>query len=160
MPTKSSDPSEAGINWASDEVAEHWSRNQARRDEHIGPATEMMLDLAGLQSGHRVLDVAAGTGGQTLLAARRVGPSGHVLATDLSSKMLRLAADTAQKSGITNIETRVMDAENLDLVPNSFDAAICRYRPDVVSQPSEGAGRDAPRPQARSKNLGDSVLNS
>ena len=126
MPNKSSDPSEAGINWESDEVAEHWSRNQARRDEHIGPATEMMLDLAGLQSGHRVLDVAAGTGGQTLLAARRVGPSGHVLATDLSSKMLRLAADTAQKSGITNIETRVMDAENLDLVPNSFDAAICR----------------------------------
>ena len=50
MPNKSSDPSEAGINWESDEVAEHWSRNQARRDEHIGPATEMMLDLAGLQS--------------------------------------------------------------------------------------------------------------
>ena len=59
MPTKPSDPSDAGIDWASDEVAEHWSRNQARRDEHIRPATEMMLDLAGLQSGHRVLDVAA-----------------------------------------------------------------------------------------------------
>jgi hypothetical protein len=59
MTTKSSDLSEAAINWASDEVAEHWSRNQARRDEHIRPATEMMLDLAGLQSGHRVLDVAA-----------------------------------------------------------------------------------------------------
>ena len=126
MTTKSSDLSEAAINWASDEVAEHWSRNQARRDEHIRPATEMMLDLAGLQSGHRVLDVAAGTGGQTLLAARRVGPSGYVLATDLSLKMLSLAADTARKAGLTNVETRVMDAENIDVDPDSFDAVICR----------------------------------
>jgi ubiquinone/menaquinone biosynthesis C-methylase UbiE len=68
MTTKSSDLSEAAINWASDEVAEHWSRNQARRDEHIGPATEMMVDLAGLRPGHRVLDVAAGTGGQTFVS--------------------------------------------------------------------------------------------
>ena len=42
MTRKSADPSETGINWESDEVAEHWSRNQSRRDEHIGPATELM----------------------------------------------------------------------------------------------------------------------
>jgi ubiquinone/menaquinone biosynthesis C-methylase UbiE len=78
MITKSPDPKEAGRNWESPEVAERWRRTQARRDEHIGPTTEMMLDLAGLQTGHRVLDVAAGTGGQTVLAARRVGPSGYV----------------------------------------------------------------------------------
>ena len=151
MTTNSSDPSDAGINWESDEVAEHWSRNQARRDEHIGPATEMMLDLAGLQSGHRVLDVAAGTGGQTLLAARRVGPSGYVLATDLSSKMLHLAADTAQKSGLTNIETRVMDAENLDLDPDSFDAVICRTALMLFLNPSKAlAGmRRAMKPGAK-----------
>ncbi len=68
-------------NW--DERAERWSRTQAERDEVYGPATEMMLDLADLRTGNRVLDVAAGTGGQTLLAARRVGPTGYVLATDL-----------------------------------------------------------------------------
>jgi len=151
MTTKSSDPSDAGINWESDEIAEHWSRNQARRDEHIGPATEMMLDLAGLQSSHRVLDVAAGTGGQTLLAARRVGLSGYVLATDLSSKMLHLAADTAQKSGLTNIETRVMDAENLDLDPDSFDAVICRTALMLFSNPPKAlAGmRRAMKPGAK-----------
>jgi ubiquinone/menaquinone biosynthesis C-methylase UbiE len=135
MPTKSSDPSDAGINWESDEVAEHWSRNQARRDEHIGPATEMMLDLAGLQSGHRVLDVAAGTGGQTLLAARRVGPSGYVLATDLSAAMLNVASEAAEKAGLTNIETRVMDATSLDLEAASFDAVICRSGLMLFSDP-------------------------
>lgn len=135
MSTEPSDPSGAIINWASDEVAEHWSRNQARRDEHIGPATEMMLDLAGLQSGHRVLDVAAGTGGQTLLAARRVGPTGYVLATDVSSNMLKFAADTARKAGLMNVQTRVMDAENLDLESNSFDAVICRTALMLFSNP-------------------------
>jgi ubiquinone/menaquinone biosynthesis C-methylase UbiE len=134
MSAESSDPGSV-INWASDEVAEHWSRNQARRDEHIGQATEMMLDLAGLRSGHRVLDVAAGTGGQTLLAARRVGPTGYVLATDLSSNMLTFAADTARKAGFTNVQTRVVDAESLDLAPDSFDAVICRTALMLFSNP-------------------------
>lgn len=43
-----------------------------------------MLDAAGVTTGSRVLDVAAGAGGQSLTAARRVGPTGHVLATDIS----------------------------------------------------------------------------
>jgi len=126
MSAKSLDPNRAGVNWASDEIVEEWSRNQARRDKVIGPATEMMLDLADLRTGYRVLDIAAGTGGQTLLAALRVGPTGYVLATDSSSRMLQVAADTAQKSGLTNVEIRVMDAEKLELDPDSFDAVICR----------------------------------
>ena len=44
-----------------------------------GAATEIMLDLAGVQEGSRVLDVAAGSGESTLMAARRVGPTGYVL---------------------------------------------------------------------------------
>ena len=109
-----------------DERAERWSRLQAQRSEIYRPATEMMLDLADLRAGNRVLDVAAGTGDQTLLAARRVGPTGYVLAIDLSANMLTSAADTVQRSGLTNVETRVMKAENLDLDADSFDAVICQ----------------------------------
>ena len=111
-------------NW--DERAERWSRMQARRSETYGPATEMMLDLADLRTGNRVLDVAAGTGDQTILAARRVGPNGYVLAIDTSSAMLTNAAEAIRKAGLTNVETRIMDAENLDLDADSFDAVICR----------------------------------
>ena len=63
---------------------------------------------------------------QTLMAARRVGPTGNVLATDVSASMLKVAAEAARKAGLTNVETRVMNAENLELDTDSFDAVICR----------------------------------
>jgi ubiquinone/menaquinone biosynthesis C-methylase UbiE len=85
-----------------------------------------MLDLAGIGSGHRVLDVAAGTGEQTLMAARRVGPHGFVLATDIADRMLAYLDEAARNEGLTNVQTRVMDARLLTLEPDSFDAAICR----------------------------------
>ena len=108
------------------EVVDRWSRGQALRQQAYGPASEKMLDLANVQVGSRVLDVAAGTGEQTLMAARRVGQSGYVLAADISANMLSLAAEAASKAGFTNVDTRVMDAETLDIDPDSFDAVICR----------------------------------
>ena len=126
MATKSVTPGEAGINWESQEVAERRNRGRARRAELQGPATELMLDLAEVRTGGRVLDVAAGTGDQTVMAAQRAGPTGYVLATDISASMLKLAADAAREAGFTNVETRVMDAENIDLGADSFNAVICQ----------------------------------
>jgi ubiquinone/menaquinone biosynthesis C-methylase UbiE len=85
-----------------------------------------MLDLAGIGSGHRVLDVAAGTGEQTLMAARRVGPHGFVLATDIADRMLAYLDEAARNEGLANVQTCVMDARLLTLESDSFDAAICR----------------------------------
>lgn len=119
------------------ERAERWSRSQAQRSEVYGPATERMLDLAEISSGNRVLDVAAGTGEQTLLAAKRVGASGYVLATDLSTEMLNFAAEGARKAGLANVGTRVLDAENLDLDADSFDAVISRFGLMLFSDPSK-----------------------
>lgn len=85
-----------------------------------------MLSMAGVQSGARVLDVAAGAGDQTLDIARRVGPSGAVLATDFSAAILGHAKTNAARSGYANVETLVADAERLELPEASFDAAVCR----------------------------------
>jgi ubiquinone/menaquinone biosynthesis C-methylase UbiE len=126
MTNKSPDANATGAIFASSEVAEQWQRGKAQRDEVNALANEKMLDLAYLHAGSRVLDVAAGTGDQTLLAARRVGPTGYVLATDLSATMLNVAAEAARKAGLDNVDTRVMDAENLDLDADSFDAVMCR----------------------------------
>jgi SAM-dependent methyltransferase len=112
--------------WGLKETADYWSGGQAGRQQIYGAATEMMLDLAGVQAGSRVLDVAAGTGESTLVAARRVGAMGHVLAADVSASMLNVAAEAARKEGLTNVETRVMNAENLSLDADSFDAVISR----------------------------------
>jgi SAM-dependent methyltransferase len=95
-----------------------------------------MLDLAEVRTGHRVLDVAAGTGDQTLLAAQRVGPTGYILATDISASMLKLAADAAREASLTNVETRVVDAENIDLDADSFDVAICQLGLFLFSNPA------------------------
>ncbi len=94
-----------------------------------------MLDAAGVAAGARVLDVAAGAGGQTLAAARRVGRSGSVVATDISPTILTYAAKAAAEAGLTNVETLEADGEALDSLPaGSFDAVICRvgliYFPD------------------------------
>lgn len=117
---------QAGGTYGSSEVAEGWQRSGAARAQFLAPLTERMLDLAGVGVGHRVLDVAAGTGEQTLAAARRVGPTGAVLATDIAAQMLALAAEAAVQAGLRNVETRVRDARDLDLEPESFDAAISR----------------------------------
>src|ERR671919_1685319 len=100
MTTKSPDASDTGSIFASGEVAEQWQRGKAERDGINAAANEMMLALVNLRAGHRVLDVAAGTGDQTLMAARRVGPTGYVLATDVSRSMLNLAADAARDAGL------------------------------------------------------------
>lgn len=85
-----------------------------------------MLALAGIAPGHRVLDVAAGNGEQTLMAARLVGPHGFVLATDIADRLLAYLDEAARNEGLTNVQTRLMDARLLELEPESFDAAICR----------------------------------
>lgn len=106
--------------------AEGWHRWAPTIAQFFDPPTEMMFDLVGMHTGDYVLDVAAGTGGQTLLAARRVGPSGSVLATDLSPEMLAFLAGEIRKAGLTNVETQVMDGEKIDLAEESFDTVICR----------------------------------
>jgi ubiquinone/menaquinone biosynthesis C-methylase UbiE len=59
-----------------------------------------------------------------------------VLATDISSSMLKLAADAAREAGLTNVETRVMDAENINLDADSFHAVICQLGLFLFSNPA------------------------
>jgi SAM-dependent methyltransferase len=85
------------------------------------------MELAHIQSGHRVLDIASGTGEPALTIARRVGPTGRVVATDQSSRMLAVARSRAAAQSLQNLEFREVDAEALDFPEDSFDAATCRF---------------------------------
>jgi ubiquinone/menaquinone biosynthesis C-methylase UbiE len=108
------------------EEAEGRGRLAGLRQRLYGAATREMLEAARLKPGDQVLDIAAGTGDQGRVAARLVGSEGGVLATDISSEMLAVAARLAQQEGLDNITTRVMRAEQLELPDNSYDAAISR----------------------------------
>lgn len=116
-------------------AAEAWDRWSPLLSRWLGPATELMLDMTHVQKGSRVLDVAAGAGEQTMATARRTGPTGYVLATDLSPAILDRAADNAKQAGFAHVETLVKDGEALsEIDAQPFDAVISRvgliYFPD------------------------------
>lgn len=115
-------------------AAEAWYRWSPTLNQWLGKATDKMLEMAGITSGLRVLDIAAGAGEQSITTAKKVGPSGYVLATDISANILEYAKQMAQQAGVNNIETRVMDGENLTVEDETFDAVISRvgliYFPD------------------------------
>lgn len=108
-------------------AAEAWHRWGPAIEGWLGAATEQMLHEVQLRPGSHVLDVAAGAGGQTLAAARRVGATGQVLATDISPAILGYAADSAQRAGLGHVRTLEADGEDLAAVQTATqDAAISR----------------------------------
>ncbi len=115
-------------------AAEAWHRWGPVLEDWLGAATQRMLNAAGVDAGSHVLDVAAGAGGQSLVAARRTGSKGRVVATDISPAILAYAAKAAANAGVS-IETRELDGEAIDAAWSaSFDAVISRvgliYFPD------------------------------
>src|SRR5260221_14123520 len=73
--------------WSSSEMAEHWQQDVERRRQDFAEATQRMLESAGLGPGDHVLDIAAGTGGQRILAAPPGGPGGPPSSTHISCEM-------------------------------------------------------------------------
>ena len=118
-----------------DKAAEGWNQHSALVNNWLRGITDAMLFTAGITAGSRVLDVAAGAGGQTLDIARRVGRDGAVLATDISARILELAAANAQAAGLLQITTRVADAQDLGLAGSGFDAAVSRLGLMFCPQP-------------------------
>lgn len=109
-----------------DSAAAGWNAHSADIRAWLQKPTDAMCRMAGLRPGARVLDVAAGSGDQTLAVAQAVGAQGHVLATDLSPAIVALARDNAALAGFAQVETRVADGEDLGVPEASFDAAVCR----------------------------------
>jgi len=125
-----------------EDAADAWYRWGPTLEAWLGEATESMLDAVGMTTGCTVLDVAAGAGGQSLAAARRVGSAGRVVATDIAPTILTYVAKSAAEAGLTNIETLEADGEDLSTVEEGiYDRVISRlgliYFPD---QPAALAG--------------------
>ncbi len=119
-----------GWDRAADTYDRAWSRQ-------LEPAQDLLLELAALQEGEEVLEVACGSGLVTLRIAEAVGPGGRIAATDLSTGMLDLARAGAEREGHAHIAFLRNDAESLEVPEASFDAALCAlglmYVPDPVA---------------------------
>lgn len=134
-----------------DAAAEGWDRHSPLIGDWLREVTPAMLDAAGIAAGSRVLDIAAGAGDQTLAIARRVGPAGHVLATDISPRILALAQDKLRAAGFAQASTRTADAQALGLAGAGFDAAVCRLGMMFCASPLDAfrEARAALRPAGR-----------
>lgn len=107
-------------------VAPQWAEYADWADQRGAEVTELLLTRAGVTAGDAVLELACGPGGAGLAAAERVGSTGEVLLTDVSSEMAAAAGARAAARGLTNVRTATIDIEEIDLPDASFDVALCR----------------------------------
>jgi arsenite methyltransferase len=80
--------------------------------------------IAALKPGEVVLDLGSGAGLDCLLAARQVGPTGHVIGVDMTPEMIRRARDNAVKAGFANVEFRLGQIEHLPVADESVDVIL------------------------------------
>ena len=96
-----------------------------------------MVELARVEPGSRVLDVAAGYGEPSLTAAAVAGLEGQVVATDISAEMLLYGRERAAAAGLENVEFVESEAASLDFPAESFDAALSRF--GIIFEPEAEA---------------------
>lgn len=82
------------------------------------------IAFASLQAGDTVLDLGSGGGIDCFIAARQVGPTGHVIGLDMTPEMIRLANQNKTKIGANNVEFRQGEIENMPMDNGSVDVII------------------------------------
>lgn len=110
-----------------DSAATGWRKWSELIDGAASGISERLVELAGVEPGSRVLDVAAGYGEPSLTAARAAGPEGSVTATDISAEMIAFGRERAAAAGLGNLEFVESDAASLEFPEKSFDAALSRW---------------------------------
>jgi ubiquinone/menaquinone biosynthesis C-methylase UbiE len=102
----------------------------------LKPAQNKLLEMADLNAGEKLIDIACGTGLVSFPAAEKLGATGFVLGTDISDSMVKICSDIAQEKDLANMQFKRMDAEELDVSDAEFDVALCAlglmYFPDPI----------------------------
>jgi len=128
--------------WAG--AAGAWGANRAIMQAGAEPVSQWMVDAIDPQPGHRVLELAAGSGDTGFLAAELIEPGGTLICSDAVEEMLDQARARAAQLGIANVEFRRIDAEWIDLPTASLDAVLARWGYMLLADP-EAALRETRR---------------
>lgn len=80
--------------------------------------------IAAMQPGETVIDLGSGAGFDCLLAAKQVGPDGHVIGVDMTHEMLKKARENATRVGAVNVEFRLGEIEQLPIADNTADVIL------------------------------------
>lgn len=111
-----------------DQNPESWNKTSRDYDKNIlglmEPFIEEIVQRVEPSSNHKVLDVAAGSGAVTMALASKVD---SVKATDFASSMLEILKEKAKAEGLGNVETQVMDGQDLKLEDETFDRVCSNF---------------------------------
>lgn len=113
--------------WTDADTVAAWRKWHPQLASFTRGATSAVLEAAQLRPGMRVLDLASGVGEPAIPIAEAVGPTGHVIGSDVGPGMIDFAGELARKKGLGNIEFRVVDVESLPFPDNSFDVVSSRF---------------------------------
>jgi len=91
----------------------------------FGPLASLLLELAAIQPGERVLDVACGTGAVARLAVQDVGPTGQVVGLDLNPAMLAVARTVSLPPG-ASVRWQEGSADALPFAAAAFEVVCCQ----------------------------------
>ena len=118
-------------------AADGWIKWAEPVERAVHVVSERLVEMAGVEPGSRVLDIACGYGEPALTAAKAAGPEGTVVATDISAQMIAHARERAAEAGAENLEFEEAPAGSLDFPHESFDAAVSRW--GIIFEP-DGEG--------------------
>jgi SAM-dependent methyltransferase len=108
-------------------MASGWERQREYVEKVTAPVSEWLVRELDAQPGETILELAAGPGDTGFAAAPQLGEEGRLISTDFSPEMVEVARRRADELGLTNVEHRTLDAENIDLGDASVDGVICRF---------------------------------
>ncbi len=117
---------------AQTDLSEGWEIKEAERQP-----PKKIMDAIGVKSVMVIGEIGAGRGRFTVYLAREVGPSGKILANDISKSSLEYLEDRCKKNGFTNVKTIIGDEDDPLLPDDSLDLAIMVYTYHHLSKPDD-----------------------
>ena len=107
-------------------MAPGWERWRGHLTHALTPVRQWLVSELAPGPGDTVLELSAGPGETGFAAAAALGEDGGLISTDFSPEMLEVARRRGAELGLTNVEYRVMDAERIELEPDSVDGVLCQ----------------------------------
>ena len=117
-------------------MARGWERMRTDREKLAAPVTEWLVRELAPKPGDTVLELAAGQGDVGFEIAAALGASGRLISSDFSPAMAEIARRRSAELGLTNVEHRILDAEQIELTDDSVDGVLCRWGYMLMPDPA------------------------
>lgn len=117
------------------DLASMWEARGEDINRPVAPVAEWLVQRLDAQPGETILDIAAGAGPVSHAISPQVGDGGRVICTDFAPSMVEAARRRGEALGVSNVDYREMDAEQMDLGDGSVDGAVCRFGYMLMADP-------------------------